>query len=589
MLKFLFRVESICCLLILAAIFISPVLSESKVVPKKHSKTSQPIQVGPLIANWPMWGGSPARNNVSPSANIPTDWNIGKFDNRTGDWLPETARNIKWVAKLGSVSYGTPIVADGNVFVGTNNAAGYIDRYPSKVDLGCMLCFRESDGEFLWQYSAKKLPTGRAHDWPMQGICSSPYVEANRMWFVDNRGQVVCLDPQGFHDGKNNGPFKDEENEGKREADIIWQFDMMAELGVLQRNMASCSPAVWGDVLFICTSNGLDSSQINIPAPGAPSFIAMDKNSGKVLWTDNSPGNNILHGQWSSPAIGVLGGVPQVIFPGGDGWLYSFRADDWLKKKNKPILLWKFDCNPKESRWVLGGRGTRNNILSMPVIHDRRVYVAVGQSPSHGEGDGHLWCIDPKKRGDVSPELAVKIVDGKGVIIPHRRTQAVNTKDDEIVVENPNSAVIWHFDKYDQNDDGKFDFYETFHRTISSPVIKDNFLIIPDISGLVHCLNANTGEVHWSYDLFSACWSTALIAGDTIYVGDEDGDVAIFPLSTTPKNSLKPGGDFRKRHIHTEPDNEIYMERAINSTPVAVNDTLYIVTRNRLYAIQKTK
>src|SRR5690606_37697904 len=138
------------------------------------------------------------------------------------------------------------------------------------------------------------------------------------------------------------------------------------------------------------------------PNDNAPSFICMDRNTGKVLWTDSSPGANVLHGQWSSPAYAELGGVGQVIFGGGDGYLYSFDA---AGEDGKSKLLWKFDCNPKDSVYVLGGSATRNHIIATPVIYDGLVYVSVGEDPEHGEGDGHLWCIDPTKRGDVSPTL----------------------------------------------------------------------------------------------------------------------------------------------------------------------------------------
>ena len=114
-----------------------------------------------------------------------------------------------------------------------------------------------------------------------------------------------------------------------------------------------------------------------VPSPDAPSFLALNKHTGAILWTDKSPGENILHGQWSSPAAGVLGGVPQVIFGGGDGWVYSFRADEG--QDGRPELLWKFDANPKESKWILGGAGTRSNIIATPVIYDGLVYVAVGR------------------------------------------------------------------------------------------------------------------------------------------------------------------------------------------------------------------
>ena len=101
---------------------------------------------------------------------------------------------------------------------------------------------------------------------------------------------------------------------------------MMGQLGTRQHNMCSCSVTAAGDLLLVSTSNGVDETHENIPAPDAPSFIALDKHTGKLVWADNSPGRNILHGQWSSPAFAVLGGVPQAIFAGGDGWLYSFLA-----------------------------------------------------------------------------------------------------------------------------------------------------------------------------------------------------------------------------------------------------------------------
>ncbi len=238
---------------------------------------------------------------------------------------------------------------------------------------------------------------------------------------------------------------------------------MMKELGVSQHNMCSCSVTAAGDLLFVNTSNGVDEGHVNLPAPAAPSFVAFDKNTGKVIWTDNSPGENVLHGQWSSPAYAVLGGVPQVMFGAGDGWLYSFRADSGTDS-GQPELLWKFDCNPKESKYVLGGRADRNHLIGTPVVYDGLVYIGVGEDPEHGEGVGHLWCIDPTKRGDVSPQLAFN-VDDLTKPIPPKRMQAVNPEKGEVARDNPNSAAVWHYASYDANGDGKIEFEETMHRT----------------------------------------------------------------------------------------------------------------------------
>ena len=163
--------------------------------------------------DWNQWGGSSIRNNVpvlDPNAKLPTTWDTGKFDRKTEQWKPETAKNIKWVATLGSQTYGNTVVAEGKVLVGTNNTAGYLKRYPADTDLGCLLAFEEKTGKFLWQHSSEKLPTGRVHDWPLMGICCSPLVEGGRVWFVTSRGEVKCLDVEGFYDNEDDGPTLNE-------------------------------------------------------------------------------------------------------------------------------------------------------------------------------------------------------------------------------------------------------------------------------------------------------------------------------------------------------------------------------------------
>ncbi|MBM3790783.1 MAG: pyrrolo-quinoline quinone, partial [Acidobacteria bacterium] len=289
---------------------------------RQHSRAARPVTaivlwlfLGALplsSQDWPMWGGTPQRNMVAPMKGLPTSWDIA------------AGKNVKWKADLGDQSYGNLVVADGKVFVGTNNTN---PRNPEiQGDKGILMCFRESDGEFLWQAVTDKLESGSVNDWPEVGVCSSPLVEGKRLYYVSNRGELMCLDTEGFTDGTNDGPYRDETRTGPADADIIWKLDMMKELGVFQHNMANSSPAVWGDMLFLETSNGHDESHENIPAPDAPSFIAVDKRTGRVLWQDNSPGDRILHAQWSSPALGEVNGVMQVFFPGGDGWLYGFNA-----------------------------------------------------------------------------------------------------------------------------------------------------------------------------------------------------------------------------------------------------------------------
>ena len=447
-----------------------------------------------------MWGFAPGRNMVASASDLPVSWNT------------ETGAGVRWSAPLGSQTYAGPLLYGNQVFVGTNNQGL---RNPALVgDRGVVMAFGRADGRFQWQSTHTKLAAGRVNDWPQQGVCSTPYIENDRVYYISNRCEVVCIDAQGFGDGENDGPFVAETDTTAIDADVIWKMDMMEELNVFPHNLATCSPVGAGDLLFVVTSNGVDEGHVAIPSPFAPSFIAVDKRTGKVVWEDASPGEGILHGQWSNPAYGVVQGKAQVVFPGGDGWIYSLEP---LTGK----LIWKFDCNPVDSEWALGGRGSRNNIVSTPVIHGDRVYVGVGQDPEHGEGSGHLWCIDATRTGDITE-----------------------------------SGGVWHVGG------------DEFHRTMSTVSIQDGLLYIADLSGFVYCLDVLTGAQHWVYDSFAAVWGSTLVADGKIYVGDEDGDIAILKAGKT-----------------LEVLNEINMGSSIYTTPVVEDGVLYIASRNRLFAI----
>lgn len=451
-------------------------------------------------ADWPMWGGSPERNMVSSERNIPAAWDI------------DEKKNVKWTAKLGTYTYGSPVVAGGRVYVGTNNQGQL--RPGIKDDKGVVVCLDEQTGKFLWQATHDKLPSGAVNDWPEQGICSGPLVEGGRVYYVSNRCELVCADAEGFLDSENDGPYTSEKYREKQDADFIWVLDMFKELSVFPHNLATSSPVGFGDVIFVNTSNGVDDGHLKPPHPNAPDFLAVDKKTGKVLWQRGEPGAKVLHGQWSSPACGVIGDQPQVIFAGGDGWCYSYEP-----KTGKP--LWKFDLNPKDSKWLGHGRGTRSSIIATPVIHDNKVFLAIGQDPEHGDGPGHLYSIDATKRGDITE-----------------------------------SGRVWHVGG------------EDFHRTLSTVAIADGLLYASDLTGYLYCLDVKTGTRHWRFDTFASVWGSPSVVDGKVYLGTEDGEVVVLEHGKTMKKLAA---------------NDV--QNAVYTAPVAANGVLYIASRRTLYAI----
>jgi outer membrane protein assembly factor BamB len=395
--------------------------------------------------DWPMWGGTADRNMVSSMQGIPASWDI------------QTKKNVKWVAKLGSQTYGNPVVAGGQVYVGTNNALA-LNRQEGG-DRGVLMCFRVSDGRFLWQYTSQRLADS-GKDWPETGVCSAPLVEGDRLYYVTNRCELVCLDVHG---------------DGKGSAKAIWKFDMIQALGVSPRYKSASSPASYGGLIFAGTSNGRDKNGVRVPAPKAPSMIAVDQKTGKLVWQVNEVGDRILDGQWTSPAVGTIGGVVQVVIGEGDGWVRGYEAQTGKK-------LWEFDTNPKDSAWPK----TRNEIVSTPVIWQNKVFIANGQDPESGQGPGHLYAIDATKRGNITA-----------------------------------SGRLWQ--------------YEKIKRSISTGAIYNGLLFYADFTGYLHCLDANTGQAYWTHDTLSAVWGSPMVIDGKVYLGDEDGDVLVMEAGKQEK------------------------------------------------------
>jgi outer membrane protein assembly factor BamB len=496
-------------------------------------------------ADWPTWGGTNARNMVSDGKNPPTDFDPGKKIKGKDEVDLATTKGLKWAARLGSQAYGTLSVASGKILLGTNNENPWDSKYSVKnketgkvtsEDRSILLCLDEKTGQMVWQLAAPKLGTGKVSDWEYLGMCSGAAADGNRVYIATNRCEVLCLDLDGLKNG--NDGFQDEakylsspdnkiEKTGDTDADIIWQFDMREECGVFPHNVTSSNVLVLEDRIYITTSNGVDWTHTNIPAPEAPSLICLDKKTGKLLGEDGSGiSKRCLHCSWASPAFASVKGKPMVIFGAGDGFCYGFDMTFKKDEEGFDIIneLWRYDANPKEYR--LDEKGAKrayntyegpSEIIATPVVYKDRVYTQIGQDPEHGEGKGALSCIDPTGSGDIS---------GK---------------------------PLW--------------IYKDINRSISTPSIVDDIVYVADYSGLVHAVDANTGAKLSVYDTKGHIWGSTLFIDGKLYVGNEEGELHI----------IKAGKQMEKIAVIDFPG-------AIFATPVYANGTLYVMTMSQLYA-----
>jgi outer membrane protein assembly factor BamB len=493
--------------------------------------------------DWPQWGGAAARNMYSPEKGLPVRFDPGKPKPGSEEIDPATAKQLKWAAKLGAQSYGNVTVAGGRVFVGTNNENPRDPRHQG--DRSILLCLEERSGALVWQLVAPKLAAGKANDWENLGLLSSPTVDlkGGRVYVVSSRCEVLCLDLQGLANG-NDGPFTNEASYmvqdtdkppatlGPKDADILWCYDMIDELGVFPHNAANCAVLLVDDLAYTCTSNGQDWTHANVPSPFAPSLIALHQQTGALAGADDAHlGPRLFHGQWCSPSAGVVNGRALVFFGGGDGWCYAFEAKPAAAGgANLLKVAWRADCNPPEYR-LKDGKPVKYNsaegpseVNATPVFYKNRVYAAIGQDPENGEGSGQLVCWDATQTGDIT-----------------------------------RTGMVWS--------------YQGLHRCLSTVSIdpETNLLFVGDFSGFIHCLEADTGKVHWVHDLKAHVWGSTLVADGKVYAGDEDGDVVVLAASR------------EKKVLH-----ETNLGAPVYGTPVAANGVLYIQTSSQLYAFSQS-
>lgn len=481
---------------------------------------------GTAKSDAPMYGGTPQRNMVNTiDKNLPVTWSVEEGKQK----------NVKWVAELGRPAYGGPVIADGVVYVGTNNSNPR-DKKIAGRDKAVLMAFQESDGKFLWQI-VHEIPADPIFQMGREeGLCSTPAVEGKHIYYVTPGCEVVCADTSGK---------------------VVWTYDMMKEQKVIPYHLSNCSPLVVGDLVMVITGNGIDEQQGKVLSPKAPSFLALNKTTGKFAWQSNLPGDAVIEGQWSNPTLAIVNGKPQVIFPGGDCVLYSFEPTTGK-------LIWKCDCFPERKKAT---RKEQIYIVSTPVVVNDRLYVGLGMGPdleSHPKY-GHFLCLDVTKEGDVS----FKSYDAKAP-------------------ENKNSALVWAFGGPTVPPPAK-GRKVNFGPTISTAAVHDGLVYIPELDGYLHCLDAKTGARYWMHDFKTAIWGSAFYADGKVYIGTDDGEVFVFAHGKERKY-------YYKGNLHTPtPDDDrklqpgISMEEGIQSTPVVANGVLYITTKSKLYAIAQGK
>ena len=165
-----------------------------------------------------MWGGTADRNMVSNHKGLPTTWDV------------KTKKNVKWVAELGSQTYGNTVVASGHVYVGTNNEAM---KDPNSGDKGILMAFRVG----------RPVHVAAVHDTLAQGRANDCLSRASVLRRSSRTASsTTCriaaryaVDADGFRDGTNDDWLRTRtQSRGRRRHHLALRHDGRARRGAAQ-------------------------------------------------------------------------------------------------------------------------------------------------------------------------------------------------------------------------------------------------------------------------------------------------------------------------------------------------------------------
>ena len=534
----------------------------------------------------PQWGQAWSRNMVSPERGL-----ADSFD-------PKTGRNIKWAAKLGTQTHSTPIIAGGRIYIGTNNGEPRDPKHQG--DRGIFFCLDEKTGRLLWQLVVPKRDEDAYMDWPDMGMSSTATVEGDRVYLVDSRGTVLCLDARGLANG-NDGPFRDEAaymtsphpagtkarheigaetrpepllppadgkllEPGPLDADILWSFDLVSGAGIWPHDAAHSSILIHGNYLYLNTASGVDNTHKRIRAPDAPTLIALDKRTGRYVARENegiSP--NVFHNNWASPSQAKVNGRPVIFFCAGNGVIYGFEP----VKKNG-VMEYRSD----------GGRSAGNSThhsttppLQSPAPAPLKKIFQFDFDPAAPKSEVHKF--NSNRRESPSNIYGMPVVHrdrlyvaGGGDIWWGKNEAWLKCIDVNTLTQPASSLSTSEGERAGVR--GLVWSYPLEKHVMSTAAVTDDLVFIADCGRTFHCVDTKTGKPLWTHEVKGEVWASPYVADGKVYLGTRSGSFYIFAAN-------------REKQVLST----FELGDAISATTTAANGVLYVATARNLFAVQK--
>jgi len=551
--------------------------------------------------DWPEWCGQTSRNMAAKSElSLPDSADCG-VENNAGEVDLQSTKNVKWVARLGHRTTGSPVVSQGRVFIGTT--------WKNGKD-ACFLCLDEETGSLLGTFICPKPPRDKLENW---AISSTPTVEDDRLYFVSPYQEAMCIDLKTLLG--NRSPRQREKKPTSATEDktiveqrslksIVWRYDMWERLKAYYHHTASASVLLHGDYVYVCTGNGRSWVPGRIPYnPVSPSLVVFHKITGQLVARDDEQiGEQLYRGQYSSPSLGVVNGKAQILFATGNGICYAFEPvdpavhvvpDRWTTTSLRGPITYFMDVEGKDTRGLspaeyacsvnllanlpkpalpLEFRFSRRLPATTPV--DTIPTATVPDVPTLKK----IWwfdCIPPAyKKAPFYPHQIKG--DGRGhpcdifgtpVFHDNRVYVAIGGDPNHGGRDCRGSLVcIDATETGELTEKGKIWSYDALNQSVSTVAVTDGLVFVADNAYTIHCLDADSGRCYWTYSARkgATCFGSPLVADGKVYLG---------------KTILSASKRFE---LHDGIKNE---QNTVYSSHCVANGVVFAVLGDRLWAI----
>lgn len=255
-------------------------------------------------ADWPQFRG-PDRTGVSQETGLLRSW-------------PPEGPPLAWRAKGAGRGYASVVIAQDRLYTMGDRPSTVRDKDEY------LLCFSVSDGKQLWKTRLGPAWNKGTSNW--EGSRSTPTVDGTRVYTLTAHGEIICL-----------------ETEAGRE---LWRRHLKKDFSGKKADGWGYSESVLVDgQRVVCTPGGASNT-----------MVALDKNTGDVLWTASRPGDR--GAGHASIVVSQLQGVRVYVQTTGGGAL-GVRAEDGK-------LLWSYEIDRTTA------------VIPTPIVRDDLVFFTAG-------------------------------------------------------------------------------------------------------------------------------------------------------------------------------------------------------------------